>query len=169
LITPRKNPPKDSGPLGIELEEGKVGAKWYNAPLVALDQVGAISKMTVQAIGNFVKDLFVKQQISQEVSGMVGAGFATDFVRKMGFTYVLQFIGLISLSLGVMNLLPVVPLDGGHLFILAIETVKRKKLTEQQVGWMGMVGFGFIILLMVVTTYSDVMRFDVWGRIVGLF
>ncbi|MDO8513667.1 MAG: M50 family metallopeptidase [bacterium] len=168
-ITPRKNPPPDTGPLGIELSGGKIGTVWYKAPFVALDQVGRLSELTVGAFGNFVKNLFVKHEVSKDVSGMVGVGFATDVVRRLGFTYVLQFIALISLSLAVMNLLPIVPLDGGHLLVLGIEAVRRKKLTENQLQWMGMAGLAFIMLLVVITTYSDILRFSVWDRIVSLF
>jgi regulator of sigma E protease len=155
--------------LGIELAGGKIGAKWYAAPAVALVQEGNLIKMTVAAFGNFVKNLFVKREVSKDVTGMVGVGIATDFVRKLGVTYVLQFIALISLSLGVMNLLPVVPLDGGHLLVTGIEAARRKKLNDQQMQWMMMGGLAFILLLVGVTTYSDILRFSVWDRIVGLF
>ncbi len=168
-ITPRKNPPKDSGPIGIGLAGGKIGAVWYKAPFVAMGQVGKLTGMTVGAVGNFVNKLFVKREISKEVSGMVGVGFATDVVRKLGLTYVLQFIALISVSLGVMNLLPIVPLDGGHVFVTVIEKIRKKRLSENQMQWFGMGGLAFILLLVVVTTYSDIMRFSVWDRLVNLF
>lgn len=168
-VTPRKNPAADSGPIGIGMTEGKIGAKWYNAPIVALREVGRLSEMTVGALGNFVKKLFVKQEISQDVTGMVGVGVMTDFVRRLGLVYVLQWIALISLSLAIMNLLPIVPLDGGHLFLVAVESVRKKKLTDNQMQWFGLVGFGLIILLVLVTTYSDVMRFSVWDKFIGLF
>lgn len=168
-ITPRKNPPEGSGPIGIELTGGKIGAVWYKAPLVAVDQVGRLTGLTVKTFGSFVQKLFVKREVSKDVSGMVGVGFATDVVRRLGVTYVLQFIALISLSLGVMNLLPVVPLDGGHVFVTAVEAIRKKRLSEMQVQWLGMVGLLFILLLVAVTTYSDVTRFHVWDRIVNLF
>lgn len=168
-ITPRKNPPEGSGPLGIELSGGKIGATWYKAPIVAIDQVGNLTKMTVKAVGNFVKKLVVKQEVSKDVSGMVGVGYATDVVRKLGLTYVLQFIALISVSLAVMNLLPIIPLDGGHVFVIIIESIRRKKITEKEMQWMGLIGFGFIAVLVIVTTFSDVLRFGIWDAIKGWF
>ena len=168
-ITPRKNPPEGSGPLGIGLSEAKIGAVWYKAPGVALLQVGSLTKMTVNVFGNFVKKLVVKQEVSKDVSGMVGVGYATDFVRHMGVTYVLQLMAMISISLAVMNLLPIIPLDGGHLFVIAVESVRRKKLTEGQMNWMGIFGLGFILILVVVTTLSDILRFGWVDKVVGLF
>ncbi len=168
-ITPRKNPPKGSGPIGIELTGGKIGAEWYVAPVVALQEIGRMSVLTVEAFGNFIKTLFVKQEVSQNVSGLVGVGFMTDFVKNLGFTYVLQFVALISLSLGVMNLLPVVPLDGGHLFVIALEGISGRKIKEEVVQWVAMGGLVFILLLFMVVTYSDVRRFGILDMITSVF
>lgn len=168
-VTPRSNPPKDQGAMGIVMSGGKIGATWYNAPVVALEQTGRMAKMTAQGFGSFIKNLFVKQRVSRDVTGIIGIGALTDTVRKLGALYVIQFIGLISISLAVINLMPIAPLDGGQVLILAVEAVRRKKLSDEQVQWISFIGLAFILGVFLIVTYVDVMRFDLWDRLRGIF
>jgi regulator of sigma E protease len=163
--TPRKNPPEDQGALGVVLEGGKIGAKWYAAPVVGLQQNGYLAVESAKSFFSFLKNLFIKQEVGPQVSGIVGASFMTDVIRKMGFEYLVQFVALISVSLAVFNLVPIIPLDGGHLLVLLIEKIRGKKLSENQLNWVSLAGLGFILLLFVVVTYNDFKTWDIIGKV----
>ena len=68
-------------------------------------------------------------------------------------------MALISLSLGITNLLPIPALDGGKIFILLIEAIRRKPMKESTEIFIQMIGFSLLILLSIYISYIDVLRF----------
>ena len=87
--------------------------------------------------------------------GLVGiVGDAYDF----GFVYLLSFAALISINLAIINLIPFPALDGGRLFFLLIEKIKGSRISPKVANTANMVGFGLLILLMLVVTYHDVLK-----------
>ena len=70
-------------------------------------------------------------------------------------------MALLSINLGVLNLLPVPVLDGGHLFFLLIEKVKGSPVSERVLGYSQMVGMVLIVSLMVYVTFNDIKRW-IW-------
>jgi len=77
---------------------------------------------------------------------------------KVGVTYYIDFLGIISISLGVLNLLPIPMLDGGHLLYYLIEAVRRKPLSEssQMIGLR--IGLIILVSLMFIAFYNDILR-----------
>ena len=75
-----------------------------------------------------------------------------------GLTALLTFTAIISLNLAVINLLPFPALDGGRLVFVAIETVTGRDIPPEWVGRINMVGFGLLLLLMVLVTYNDILN-----------
>ena len=69
------------------------------------------------------------------------------------------FMAVISINLGVLNLLPIPILDGGHILFLGIEAVRRKPLSEKVMMIAQRIGLAIIITLMVFAFYNDIMRF----------
>ncbi len=78
---------------------------------------------------------------------------------ESGMAALLTFMAIISLNLAVFNLLPIPVLDGGHLLIMAIESVTRRKLSEKIIGGFQRVGFALLMALMVFAFYNDIARF----------
>ena len=74
----------------------------------------------------------------------------------MGLYHVLLVMVIISMSLGIMNLLPILPLDGGHLLFDFIELVFRKPVPRKIQNALSLVGFGLLMMLMVYGTVSDI-------------
>ena len=70
----------------------------------------------------------------------------------------LYIIALITINLGVFNLLPIPALDGGRLFFLLIEMILRKKIPPKYEGYIHTAGFLLLILLMVFVTFNDIVR-----------
>jgi regulator of sigma E protease len=78
----------------------------------------------------------------------------------------LFILGVISASLAIFNLLPVIPLDGGHLFLFGIEKIRGKALSPRVDEYIARAGFSLIILLAVFVFYSDFARFG-WLENIG--
>jgi regulator of sigma E protease len=76
-----------------------------------------------------------------------------------GFRPFLNMMALISLNLGIINLLPIPVLDGGHLMLFALEAVKRRELTPRTRQIAYYVGFSMIVLLMLLALKNDIERY----------
>jgi regulator of sigma E protease len=93
-----------------------------------------------------------------QVTGPVGiVAFGSQAVG-IGFSFIAGFAAIISINLAVINLLPIPALDGGRLFFLLIEIIKRKPLNPKVINIFNSVGFAILILLMLVVTYNDIIR-----------
>ena len=93
---------------------------------------------------------------ADQLMGPVGISEVVS--KTQGIEEFVYMLALISLSLGVTNLLPFPPLDGGKVVILLIEAVRRKPLNEKVEIAIQMVGFFLLIGLSIFVTYNDVMR-----------
>lgn len=78
---------------------------------------------------------------------------------QSGWTTLLIFMAAISMNLAIFNLLPIPVLDGGHLLIIGIEAITRRKLNERILGGFQMVGFALLMGLMIFAFYNDITRF----------
>lgn len=164
-ITPRQNPPVGEGALGVLIEsQGQVRSLWYKAPLAGLYETGRIIGLSVTGFFDFVTHLILQQKVSENVTGLVGVGVATGVLRRLGIVYLAQLVLLVSIGLGVVNLMPIMPLDGGHLAALAYEKIARRPLTDRQLGILTNGGLAFVFLMFVLVTYKDVIRFNIINR-----
>lgn len=92
------------------------------------------------------------------LSGPVGIYDITDQVVQTGFNNFLLWTAMLSVNLGIVNLVPLPALDGGRLLFVAIEAVRGKPLDPQKEGIFHFVGFALIMLLMIVVTWNDIQR-----------
>ncbi|MGJ7910688.1 RIP metalloprotease RseP [Neobacillus sp. LXY-1] len=93
------------------------------------------------------------------LSGPVGIYVSTDEVAKSGIFYLMKWAGILSINLGIMNLLPIPALDGGRLMFFAVEAVRGKPVDRQKEGMVHFIGFALLMLLMLVVTWNDIQRF----------
>lgn len=93
------------------------------------------------------------------LAGPVGIYQATDQVAQSGVFYLMRWAGLLSINLGIVNLLPIPALDGGRLAFFAIEAVRGKPLDSDKEGLVHFIGFAFLMLLMIAVTWNDIQRF----------
>ena len=100
--------------------------------------------------------LFTAKINPDQLTGIVG--ISNIVVKTDGFKEYIYIISAISLSLGVTNLLPIPPLDGGKILIYIIEAIRRKKLKEETEVKLQGIGFLLIIALSIYVTYKDVLR-----------
>ena len=119
---------------------------------------------SVKLILSTLKDLVFKGQGVDDVTGPVGTVYVIQEVTQQGGLDVyLELIALISVNLGVMNLLPIPGLDGSRLLFLLVEAIRRKPVKREWEGAIHAAGFILLMGLMVLLTYKDIMRFFVKG------
>lgn len=113
--------------------------------------------MVKQVWGSLV-DLVTGRYTVNQLSGPVGVTVAIGQVSSFGWFSLLQFVAMITINLGVFNLLPLPALDGGRLIFLLIELVRRKPVAAKYEGVVHAVGFMLLIGLMIFVTVNDVVK-----------
>jgi len=93
------------------------------------------------------------------LSGPVGIYKATEQVAQYGFMNLMNWAAMLSINLGIMNLLPLPALDGGRLLFFGFEAVRGKPIDRQKEGLVHFVGIVLLMILMVVVTWNDIQRF----------
>jgi len=111
----------------------------------------------------------IKESPDMALVGPIGAGQLTvEAVRSFGFSNILFMASIISLGIGIFNLLPIPPLDGGGMLVALIEGVRRgKRLSPRAVRLAHTIGTTFLITLVILVTFSDILRL-ISGRDFGL-
>lgn len=105
-----------------------------------------------------LRDLVFKGEGLGDVSGPVGIiGYVSEQMQE-GVDVVLDLVILISLNLGIMNLLPLPALDGGRLVFLLVEGIRRKPVSRDKEGMVHLIGLGALLLLILAVTYRDIVR-----------
>lgn len=103
--------------------------------------------------------MLITGQVSIELlSGPVGIYDATDQIVQTGFWNFLLWTAMLSVNLGVVNLVPLPALDGGRLLFIGIELLRGKPVPPEKEGLFHFVGFAFLMLLMIVVTWNDIQR-----------
>lgn len=115
---------------------------------------------------NWIKEIFrllgqlVTGQFSIDaLSGPVGIYKATEEVAQYGIYNLMNWAAVLSINLGIMNLLPLPALDGGRLLFFLFEAVRGKPIDKQKEGMVHFVGIVLLMVLMLVVTWNDIQRF----------
>lgn len=161
----RENPPEGEGAMGVvivdsELEDEYV---WWQRPFRGVwvgfkEAVGWGAEIVVglkDLVGKLVSGEGIK---ADQVAGPVGIYQVTGKVSRMGIWALLQFVGVFSVNLAILNLLPFPALDGGRVLLLGVELVRGKKLEARVEQWVNAVGMIVILGLMAAVTLNDVVR-----------
>jgi regulator of sigma E protease len=88
---------------------------------------------------------------------------------QIGVTSVIQFMAVLSISLGLINLFPIPILDGGHLLFYAYEAVRGKPLGERAQEYSFRIGLAFVVGLMLLATWNDLIQLEVFDYVGRLF
>lgn len=152
---------KPKGYLGVVPGELVVTRSTWSAPIVAGGLITQFTTETFKGLGRAVGSLFQGNgaKASEQVAGPVGIFFILKDGSALGYQYVLLIIAIISLTLAIMNVLPIPALDGGRLFVTLFYRGIRKPLTKKTEDLIHGTGFALLMLLFVVITFVDVRRF----------
>ncbi len=127
----------------------------WNSPLVALGLTGQLIWATLAAFGNLFTGLVAHHQVSDQVTGPVGIVVMLGALIKIGWAYVALMVAQISLSLAVVNVLPLPALDGGRLAMLAFQG----RVSQKFEAILHTVGFVALLGLMAIITFVDIRRY----------
>jgi regulator of sigma E protease len=119
---------------------------------MAFESTGSMMITMVELLGN----LIFKGQGTADVAGPVGIVREIGKAAEAGVEYLLTLAIIITANLGLINLIPFPALDGGRLVLLLIEGVRGKPMNPEKEGYINLVGFVILILLMLVVTYKDI-------------
>lgn len=114
------------------------------------------SLTTIKQVANSYVDLFKGKVKVDQLSGIVGIGEVIS--RSEGFYEFINMLGMISLAIGLANILPFPPLDGGKIVLVLAEVIARKKVSYKVEAILSHIGFGLLILLTIYVTINDILR-----------
>ena len=151
------------GKIGISIDISTRKTSGLESLKMAFVETKFITVLTLDFLGKLITGRMSSKLIGGPVliAQMVGESAKTGFASLMSFT------AFISINLGILNLLPFPVLDGGHVLILLVETVVRRKLSVRLRLAVQQAGSIILILLMIYITFNDLMRFDIFSRIFG--
>ncbi len=166
-LIPRVNPSKNEGAIGIGLNRiVYIQVPWHEAPLKGFLVTAEITVQIPLSFLEFLKQTFQGKKVEgAEIVGPVGIGILLNQALERGLGNFLSFIGILSLWLAWVNVLPLPALDGGRLLFIGIEAIVRcsKKETfqtfqmvEQKIT---IFFFLFLLLLLILVTIKDIYRF----------
>ena len=153
-VTPEKR--GDRGLIGIQIGEATRTFKPGPLEAIALSVRRNIefSGLIFKTIGG----LFVGETSPRQLMGPVAIAQLSGESAQLGWIALLTLMASISLNLGLLNLLPIPVLDGGHIFIMALEGIARRDFSTQVKEKMFLAGFVLLMMLMVTVIYNDLTR-----------
>ena len=142
-------PPAHAEKMLVRVQHGPAGALWR-----AVAKTADISVFSLKMLGR----MLLGQLSWKHLSGPVTIADFAGQSAQMGWVAYLTFLALISISLGVLNLLPIPLLDGGHLMYYVIEIVKGKPVSERAMELGQRVGLALLLFMMAFAFYNDLNR-----------
>ncbi|MBI5140505.1 MAG: site-2 protease family protein [Candidatus Vogelbacteria bacterium] len=160
MITPKEGLVPDRAAIGVGLD--MIGI--LRLPVHKAIYVGAIATYrltvnTIYGLYSFASGfIFDGTSSFESVSGPVGLIGMVGETASMGFSYLLSLVALISINLGVLNIVPFPALDGGRLLFIIIGAIKKKPIRAEIQNYINIFGFAFLLLLMFMITWSDLAK-----------
>lgn len=145
------------GLIGIVTDQasGKFRQVQYG-PLEALGQGVLESWHIVTGTFNYIGNLFAGKMKADQLGGPIRVAQASGQMASLGIAALIQLAAVLSVSIGLLNLMPVPMLDGGHLVFYAIEAMRGKPLSETAQDVAYRIGLAMVLSLMVFATWNDI-------------
>ncbi|OUD15736.1 RIP metalloprotease RseP [Thioflexithrix psekupsensis] len=161
-VTPARTE-SGEGRIGVRPQRAEIPAEYliterhapWTALWLSLEKTVDLSVLTLRVMYK----MLTLQLSTRNISGPITIANYAGQSAQTGVISFLMFLGLISLSLGIINLLPIPLLDGGHLLLYFIEWVKGSPVSETAQVWLYKIGLTFIVLLMTLAIFNDIDRF----------
>jgi regulator of sigma E protease len=159
-ITPRVNAPKNEGAMGVAIAPNIYYQK-YPFPqsiFYATKQALQDSVLVVKGFVDAIKTIITSFTVPAGVAGPVGMAQLTGEFVKIGPDAVLSLVYMLSLSLAVLNILPIPALDGGRLMFIIVEAITRKKVNPKYEAYAHMVGIVVLLGFLALVSMKDISR-----------
>ena len=153
-VAPAAHPLWDHGLSFQPLQERIKGGNFLQSCRLGL---GEAWEMTAQVAGT-LSSLFAGSVAPNQLGGIITIGVLTHGFAERGFIDFIFFLGLISVNLAFLNLLPIPVLDGGHILLVILEMLRGKPVPLRIQGGLQMAGALFLLGLLVFVTYNDIVR-----------
>ena len=150
-VTEKDEKGNKSKVFGIEMK-AEINKGFMPSVKYAFAQFGS----TLEQMWLTIVNLFAGKVSINDLSGPVGIYTVVGETRKAGIESILSLIAYLSINLGIMNILPIPALDGGHILFLLIELITRKKVNEKVEAITTTIFFALLMLLMIYITIKDV-------------
>lgn len=148
------------GLIGIASPEGESGLREHgfgSAVSAAVTETWNITAGTMKALGQMITGV----RSAEELGGILRIGAYAGEFAQAGVVSLISFAALLSINLGLINLFPIPMLDGGHLAMYAVETVKGKPLGERTQEYAFRFGFAAVVCFMLFATWNDLVQLNV--------
>lgn len=170
-ITPRENPPAGEGPLGViitstEIFYPPVWQRPFYGIYYGFKDAIFWGQTIILGLWGIIAGLF-HGQAPQGVSGPVGIFAVTSEAAKSGVLTLINFIGILSVNLAILNILPFPALDGGRLLFIGIESITGRKVLPKVEATIHTAGMIILLALLLLITISDIRRLITAGGIPG--
>lgn len=136
-----------------KIRYGVTGAVW-----AAMKETVSLVQATYLALGQIV----VGKRDSSEVTGIIRIAEGTGQIAQLGWVSIISYTSLLSINLGLINLLPIPLLDGGHLVFFGIEAIRRKPLGEKAQEYSFRIGLFLLLAVMLFATWNDLVALKIW-------
>ncbi len=131
---------------------------WWQIPGKAAGDLWGLGVYSLSSLVDVFSSLFTRFQVPEGVMGPVGIAQMTYVYLQEGLSTMIQFVALLSLSLGIINILPFPGLDGGRLALILIPKIFNRTLDAKLEAYINMIGFLLLILLILLVTFNDLAR-----------
>lgn len=169
VVTPRVVTEEDR--FGNQYRRGLLGVQSGEVEVVRRGPVSALWYGTVETwnttrmMADTLVQIVTGRRAIDELGGPIKIAQFSGQSASLGLAAFVSFVALISINLGFINLLPIPMLDGGHLFLYAIEGLRRRPLNPKIQEWAFVSGFALIISLMLFLTWNDLASIGIWDRL----
>ena len=147
------------GIIGIAPQKGAHNG--FTSAVAAVKGTLSLSWRMLKMFGHFISG----KEDSKQIGGLPSIAKMSKDAWSKGFLALLTFMAILSLNLGIINLLPVPVLDGGHLLFYAIEAIRGKPVGEKMQEFSYKIGFTLLISLMIYSHWNDFVRFKFFAVI----
>lgn len=159
VVTPRAENQPGEGALGVMLAEvGEKPRPFFTAMLDGWNRMILLSKAVAVGLYSLIADLIMFRTVAMDVSGPVGIFSIAHQAGEMGLGYLLEILGLISVNLAILNLIPFPALDGGRIVLVLVEKIRRRALPLKIELLVNGIGFAVLLLGILLLTFRDVAR-----------
>lgn len=130
----------------------------------AVEETGSLTMGTLKAVGQIITGA----RSTSELGGPIRIAQMSGQVAETGIVAIIWFMAVLSINLGIINLVPIPMLDGGHLLFYGIEFVRGRPLGERAQDFGFRIGLALVLTLMVFVTWNDLVQLEVFEFLRGL-
>lgn len=161
-VVPRASPPPHEGALGVVVSSAElVKPSLWQRPFVSVwagaKEAVFWAKTTVLGLGSALSQA-IQGAAPEGIAGPVGIFQITGGVARSGFLATLSFLGILSVNLAVLNIVPFPALDGGRLLFIGVEALFGRRVVPSFERYAHMVGMVILLALIILVTYRDILR-----------